>query len=425
MTVTSTRICIFCGATPENKNLEHPLPQWLLTMTGDPNRVVLHGMNWRTDKPIRFAFDQFRFPSCTHCNSGWSDREGVMKGIVERLCRREALLPNEYVLLLDWLDKVRVGLWLGHWYHQKTPITPNFTIDTRVGTKDRMVAVYPVGNHQVGLNAIAVETPLFQHTPSVFGLRINGILLLNASWDWMCSARCGYPFPRRLELNADSRMLHVANFERRSRHVHPIRKGLMKPCVLLFQPAMRQVAVGQPWGYSLEDVQHCESTRWPQQEHVGPLFRQYLDRTEKIRPEETPIEFDSITGGECRLVRDLQLQAYSLQRQSIEHLRYVGSPDAVARLERDRKADIHYNKVWIKKVKSVTREEVDALLRREGKGNYIGLRIDRHKPSDRLERQQTKPFLTTLLKTNLIKGKTHKQALNQSRGPGTKRNKQP
>lgn len=310
------RICIFCGAPPEAKNREHPLPQWLLALTGDPSRVVTHGVDWKSQKPIRYAFDSFVFPACAGCNERWSGIENSAKAVVRALSRKESLLPVDYVLLLDWLDKVRIGLWLGHRYLQQTPITPQFTIDTRVGQKDRMVAVYPVGDHQRGLNVYGAETPLFQFKPSVFGIRINNILLLNASWDFMCSERCGYPYPRSVKLDVGTGLMHTADFSRKKRVAHPATAGLMKPCVLLHQPSLASVDRGSP-SMATEHLDYHLSRAWPGRNGLGPLFRQFKDRTIELGSGEAPIEFDSIIGDECRMLKDLALQAYSLQNSSV------------------------------------------------------------------------------------------------------------
>jgi hypothetical protein len=121
--MATQRICIFCGESPENKNKEHPLPQWLLTLTGDPKRVVRHGYRWSDGKFFEFSFDSLVFPACASCNTNYSGFEGYAKSIVEKICRKEPASPVEYVHLLDWLDKVRIGLWLGHRYLQQHTLT--------------------------------------------------------------------------------------------------------------------------------------------------------------------------------------------------------------------------------------------------------------------------------------------------------------
>ena len=184
------RICIFCGESPEDKNNEHPLPRWLLEMTGDPNRVVRHGVHWGTGKPFEFAFDAFQFPACRKCNDRYAELETAAKAVVEKLCQMESATPDQYVTLLDWLDKVRIGLWLGHNYLQGNNLEPSFAISSRLAAKDRMVAVYAFAEQRDGLNTWGPDSPLFHIKPSIFAMKVNKILHLHASWDWRGASRC-------------------------------------------------------------------------------------------------------------------------------------------------------------------------------------------------------------------------------------------
>ena len=128
-----SKFCVFCGNPPENKNKEHVLPQWLLKETGDPKRVVKIGINYRTQKPIKFSWNSLTMPSCTSCNDEFSDLESQIKPIIQALIRREGVSVENYILLMDWMDKVRVGLWLNYHVLQGNPtgINPNFHIAVR------------------------------------------------------------------------------------------------------------------------------------------------------------------------------------------------------------------------------------------------------------------------------------------------------
>jgi hypothetical protein len=324
MTPRPARICLFCGRPPENKNNEHPLPRWLLELTGDPARVVFHGYNWRTGKQFEFSFDSFKFPSCGACNESYSRLEGDAKRAVAAICKKEALNPDDYVLLLDWLDKVRIGLWLGHRYLQGASWPPSFTIDSRIGAKDRMVAVYPIGDHQTGLNVYGAECRLFHWKPSVFSLRINNVLLLNASWDWMCSSRCGFPYPKVVRHSkAVQGALVVRDFRQRRSIVHPVLGGLMKSCVTLFQPIVQRHIDGTFGGMPHDMVADCAVNQWHDRVGIGPLFRQLNGETRRIDPDSPAIEFDSVLAHEARRAIDIATQAYSLQNDSIENDTYI------------------------------------------------------------------------------------------------------
>lgn len=287
-------------------------------MTGDPNRVVRHGVRWSDGKPFEFSFDSLVFPACTRCNDRFAAFEEHAKTVVEALCRKEAISPNNYVFLLDWLDKVRIGLWLGYRYLQQNPHPPNFTINSRFGTKDRMVAVYPLADHQKGLNTWGPESRLFQIKPSVFSLRVNNILLLNACWDYMCASRCGYPYPRQVRLlRGHPGVLAASDFRSRRKITHPIMSGLMKSSVTIFQPIIQSNVDGSITALTQSDIDYHLRHAWPGRNGLGPLYRQFLHGTMEVGPEDPPLEFDSITFAEAHRAIDLGSQAYSLQNESI------------------------------------------------------------------------------------------------------------
>jgi hypothetical protein len=318
------RICLFCGAPPQDKNNEHPLPRWLLELTGDPARVVSHGYNWKTGKLFEFSFDSFKFPSCSACNETYSLFEGKAKEVVVAICKKEAVSPDDYVLLLDWLDKVRVGLWLGHRYLQGATWPPSFTIDSRIGAKDRMVAVYTIGDHQFGLNVYGAESRVFHWKPSVFSLRVNNTLFLNASWDWMCGSRCGFPYPK---LVRHSKTVHgalvLADFTQRQRVVHPVFPGLMKSCVTLCQPVVQREIDGSYSGVPRAMLIETLRNQWRDRPGMGPLFRQFNAETKRVNPGDPLIEFDSVSIHEANRAIDIATQAYSLQNESISKDTYL------------------------------------------------------------------------------------------------------
>jgi len=360
MTQRSGRHCIFCGKSPEDKNLEHPLPRWLLALTGDPNRVVRHGLNWKTGEVIEFSFDALKFPSCKACNTEYSPLEAATKPVIEALIQKEAVSPRNYVVLLDWLDKVRIGLWLGYRYliGQLTP--PNFTINTRVGMKDRMVAVYTVGDHQQGLNVWGVETPLFHMKPSVFALRIENTLLLNCSWDWMCSSRCGYPHPKDVRLSTEKPGLLVSTaYKARKRITHPIMPGLMKSCVTVFQPIIQE---GSQQIMHPDDFRYHLCNAWPDRANTGPLFRQFNGETVQINEDGEPLAFDSVSLKEARRTVEIATQAYSLQNESVARDTYQTEDGCIVRPNSEfMRTAARFNRKTLQMLRSTTGEQYAAM----------------------------------------------------------------
>lgn len=239
------KFCVFCGKPPENKNKEHVLPQWLLGETGDPTRVVKMGINYRNQKPIEFSWNSLTMPSCTTCNDEFSELEGRTKPIIQALLRREGVSVENYIVLMDWMDKVRVGLWLNYHVLQGNPtgLDPNFYIKDRIGRKDRYLAVHAIDTDENGLNAFGVESLVFHSAPICWALKINSILLINISADFVFAERAGFPFPSHREYISEGEFAGAQNlvdFKMNKNIEHPvIHPRMHKASIELVQPILQ------------------------------------------------------------------------------------------------------------------------------------------------------------------------------------------
>lgn len=234
--------CIFCGLKPSDKNKEHVIPRWLIALTGDPKRTWHLGVqfNLQGTPARRFSADQFQFPACEGCNLRYSNLEGRAKSNIMRLLEKEALSATAWDDLLDWFDKVRVGLWLGNMILNKdmpTP-TPNFYIDQRIGSKDRCILVYPLEKDRVGLQMVGSGDPVFFFTPTCFALAINHLLFLNISSDFLLACRMGFPFPHKMaNLGSQIRANDcTAHFRMKS---PVIRFSFFSPSIAVYQTILR------------------------------------------------------------------------------------------------------------------------------------------------------------------------------------------
>lgn len=318
-----SRFCVFCGEPPESKNKEHVLPQWLLSLTGDPKRVVSIGTDYRAGKALRFAWQALVMPACESCNTEFSALESEVKPLIEKLIGRRQISTFQYVTVLDWLDKIRVGLWLNYHVLQGNPveIKPAFHIKSRMRQKDRFLAIYPVGGQSKGLNAHGVESLAFHREPSAFGLRINDILIVNCSSDYLFSSRCGFPYPSNMKMKIDGEnigLMEVSDFKATKKIKSPIfRFSLCKPSVYLFQPII-QVGVDMGDGKGeLEFEQDVidylrENTAEGSGFRVGRVYRQYNDRVMRLGDDEM-VEFDEIKDVDCVPYGCLVKQIYELQ----------------------------------------------------------------------------------------------------------------
>jgi hypothetical protein len=312
----TTKYCVFCGAKPDLKNKEHILPQWLIELTGDPKRVVPFGRNLVTNKIIKFDWSSFVFPSCHACNDRFSNLESEVKPIILALLKRESILSSHVILLLDWLDKVRTGLWLGYSYLQNNSlgIRHKFYIDKRIGMKDRMVAVYPIESEAKGLNSFGVETIGFQLKPSCISLRINNLHILNMSWDFMCSARCGFPFPQKYTYNLDKNIsFNDDKIDIYNKFKHPImREKIIKASILIYQPILIDVLPDE-----IKKHPYLKNKLLLNSAKYGALFRQYNDHIDILNNFEDTVDFDDITEKESDLSKNIIKQTYELQLKSL------------------------------------------------------------------------------------------------------------
>lgn len=202
------RFCIFCGKKPESKSREHVIPLWLIALTGDTNRNVHLGKVWGGHEleERRYSFDNYVFPACEHCNTEFSDLEARAKLVLESILNKCAICADEWDVFLDWLGKVRIGLWLGELQLNGNHggIEPCFHIKQRMGSKDRFVIVYEIIEDGFsGVTWTATNTRLFEYIPSCFCIMINTFMFFNVSSDFLLAKDFGFPYPVAKQLMPD------------------------------------------------------------------------------------------------------------------------------------------------------------------------------------------------------------------------------
>ena len=189
-------LCVFCGKKPQNKNKEHIFPQWLLKLTGFDQKKASVGSNWKTGKELVFNTLSYTFPSCRSCNDEFGKLEGKVKSIFDKLLFDLVVGVKELELLLDWFDKVRIGAWLGVKYMNKDIFTmePKYYISSRIGIKDRYLSVTNTYKEEITLNWSGVNTLAFMLSPTAFSLRVNNLVFVNCSSDFIVSKQLGFPY---------------------------------------------------------------------------------------------------------------------------------------------------------------------------------------------------------------------------------------
>lgn len=209
-----------------------------LTNTFKKNMSI--GSNWTTGEELVFNFSQFTFPSCTVCNSEYANKEGLVKPIIEKILVDEHIDKEEIIELLDWFDKVRIGLHLAvlHLNKKNFSIDPKYCIKSRIGLKDRFLAITNCYDNTKTLGWTGVNSYIFMSSPTTFTLKINNVLFTNCSSDFIVSEQLGFPYLEFLmPKSEDSPEIDIYINEGKSKIKDPIFKSrLYNPSIMISQP---------------------------------------------------------------------------------------------------------------------------------------------------------------------------------------------
>ena len=164
------------------------------------------GVDPASGKVRTWSANKFQFPACKKCNEKYSNLESATKNVVASMSQGANLTPNQAVALLDWMDKVRIGMWLGiNSLDGDLVKKPKFFINQRIASKDRFLHICRVPNGE-GFTAFGSITPLFKVMPSGFAIAMKNLILINGSVDFFCGRQCGHPFPTQFKQEGISRI---------------------------------------------------------------------------------------------------------------------------------------------------------------------------------------------------------------------------
>lgn len=173
--------CIFCGQPPSKKTKEHFVPRWIGKASGNDHIPLVLG--WKNNRLETRSLKNLTMPACYDCNNSLSEFESASK-LAFASARNGVLTRNECVVLLDWIDKLRVGFWLYELAMRKEihNIEPRFTIFDRIDSSDRYLSIAKLSNPSVkGLAFIGTETSAFLMMPSVFGFIFRDLVFISYS----------------------------------------------------------------------------------------------------------------------------------------------------------------------------------------------------------------------------------------------------
>lgn len=266
---------VFCGGKPEEKSAEHIIPKWLIEITGDPKRKAYFGYRYEPNKqPQRrtFSFDSFRFPSCVSCNQKYSVLETNTKSVIEKMLVSGSLSASDLNLLLDWFDKIRIGLWLGYQYLDKNRagITPKFYIEKRIGANDRMLAIFKADTDGKGLTYFGCDMPSFTYTPCCFSIRINNLFFLNMSYNDLFSRRIGFPYPKESFAMPGQQELDVFSSGRNRVMTPLLKKRFTIKGTEIYQPMFRY-RISEPKVRGYYDTQYVRENSMVWEEGIGKI----------------------------------------------------------------------------------------------------------------------------------------------------------
>lgn len=230
--------CVFCGGTPQNKNKEHVIPQWLSKYLGRYNSVCdLSGV---TD--LQIPFKGLTFPACEKCNSADSALEAAAKDVVEKMMSAQPVTGLEINTLLDWFDKLRIGIWLGQLMLSKKidTIVPNFYINDRIALKDRMLIIEHVEGVGKGLGLVGSNNNMFQYSPNAFQVWFNDVLITSVSSTGLVGNKLGFPVVGKISGLGES-VCYMKISKGRNKTTHPVVMNIdATDKTVIYQPIFKE-----------------------------------------------------------------------------------------------------------------------------------------------------------------------------------------
>lgn len=176
-------------------------------------------------------------------------------------------------VLMNWFDKVRVGLWLGFRQLSKNllDVEPQFHIERRIGQYDRLLVVERYTPPTRRLNFNGADTPAFGLTPSAFTLTVNDFHFTNVSYSFLFSRRLGFPYPSEINLIKDRDVLMCTMKSARRRIMRPVlQRPIKERGVILYQPMFPQDLADEPSSYYDDPYVRANSLNF--EAGIGALF---------------------------------------------------------------------------------------------------------------------------------------------------------
>lgn len=198
------------------------------------------GFGFKNDKMIVFPWMQYTFPACKSCNEKYSILEGRIKIILKKLLSHKNLTQSDITDLLDWFDKVRIGIWLGQSLLHGEKLNPNFYINQRIGISDRLLVIYRSSEKEKGISFSGTESLAFKYSPSCFSLTINELTFISYSSAMLLSENMGFPYPDSIELYPNGQMkINKINLGKSKISRPLLKEKIIEPAVKIYQTILK------------------------------------------------------------------------------------------------------------------------------------------------------------------------------------------
>ena len=301
-----SKFCVFCGKPPVDKNREHIIPQWLIKYTDRGKMPVVKVLKDGKLDP-KISYMNFTMPACEACNEEFSALEGAVKPILLNVLNEQPVSAREISLLLDWFDKVRLGLRLSMVYLQNgmNQEKPHTFIKDRTGGADRMLIIEKIKPQpDIRLAFPDTCTQYFKSAAQSFQFIIDNYVFTNASAHMMVSSKLGFPYATHIE-TIDAPHVCIDNWVAGKERARGPVFGNIYPAmdkIILYQPIFKSYT-----NISLFDNEYVKSHCVDYDNGLGGIFYQrgqtnevkYLspDETTVLKPRETTRDFKTILRG--------------------------------------------------------------------------------------------------------------------------------
>lgn len=355
------KFCIFCGEKPESKTREHIIPRWLIESTGELNRTAFFGYSRDLDKEPEkrlYSFNQFTFPACDSCNNNFSSLEADAKPILHNILRDTPIKAYQLSLFLDWLDKVRIGLWLAMHQLDKNyaDVEPKFHIQRRIGQSDRLLIIQKSDYQSQRLNFSGVEALTFALTPSAFTLIINNYYFTNISTGYLFAARIGFPFPKILSVSPDADRIDCEFSTGNERIMRPfLRKAIREKGTRFYQPMYGNLLVSAGIESYYQSSKYVQEHSMVLDKGIGNIFEELADSVKEHDHDDSINLTPAITYPDHELMKQSSIEILEWQNwlttliPSLEKL----SPDQRQEIKSKFRTAVRINNKWIEHYKKL------------------------------------------------------------------------